>query len=223
MGRVLITFVVVFCFVGCVDPPADDQVLGRDLPKFMLEKEITCAMFADAINHYVKMGEEKAIAALKALADSKPKGDMADHAQTRMAFTCRALFEPKGKAPLHAPAFGGLNDLPSNTMPLEHWPLYPVVHVGSSYFVLSEGYSSGGVPEQSISYINYCCAEGRFRKDRVPLPTKAQALRDFELLRESGPWKALKWKDRGQGFYYELDENGVLEYLKAQAERIPAE
>lgn len=186
----------------------------------MLENEFTCAMFAEAINHYVDMGEEKAITSLRTLARSKPQGDMGDRAKRRMAFICRVLFEPKGNAPLRAPLFGGLL-LPENTLPLEKWPLYPVVRAGPSYFVLSEGYFLAGKAELSITYLDYCCAEGRFRKGRVRIPTKAQALRDYDLLLQSAPWKALKWKDRGQGFQYELREANVLKYLRAQAERIP--
>lgn len=172
MSRVFITSAAVFCLVGCADPIANDQVQGRaveqrqdppalkkldgdkslaKLPKFLREKQINCAAFADAVNHYVDMGEAKAIESLKALAGSKPQGHMPDRVEVRMAFTCRVLFESKGKEPLRAPGFGGLINLPYNTMPLENWPLYPVVCTGSSYFVLSEAYVLGGVPEPSIS------------------------------------------------------------------------
>jgi hypothetical protein len=233
MSRVVYTCTFVFGLVGCANSPANDQVPGRDaakrqdhaanlgakLPRFLREDEFSCAIYAEAVNHFVDMGEEKAIAAMKVLANLKEPG-IADREEVRLAFTCRVLFEPTAKSPLREPLFGQLGHLPPVRMPPEQWPLFPIVHVGSSYFVLGEGYSLAGLAEPSIDYINYCCANGRFRRERVPLPTKAQALRDFYRLRKSEPWKALKWKDKGQGLEYQLSESFVLEYLKAQADRI---
>ncbi len=77
MSRFFIQFAALFCLASCVGSRTSDQVLPRDLPKFMSENEITCARFAEAINHYVDMSEEKAIVALKAVAISKSGGKMA--------------------------------------------------------------------------------------------------------------------------------------------------
>lgn len=222
MSRFAIAFAVVVSLPSCVAPAAKDRLPRRDLPEFLSEAEISCARYAEAVNYYVDIGEENAVASLEALAASEAThGDPPDRAQRRMALLCRVLFEPKGKGRLRGPAFGEVHGLPRNTMPRERWPLYPVTQAGSSYFVLGEGYVLGGKAESPASYVDYCRAEGTFRKGRVPVPTRAQALRDFESLRESEPWKALKWKDQGQGFSYQLSETSVLEYLKAQAERIP--
>lgn len=221
MTTIMLMLVLLIRLQPLDDVPGKLQSPEPDLPKFLTEKEFSCAMFAEAINHFVDMGEEKAIAAIKELA-AKPGATPQDLAIQRLAFTCRSLFEPKGKVPLRAPPYGGLLQLPERTMPLEKWPLYPVVRSGSSYFVLSERYSLGGKLGPTISYFNYCFADGKFRKDRVPVPSKEQALRDIDLLRESEPWKALKWKDKGQGFDYEKSESTVLNYLKAQAEKCPS-
>ena len=75
----------------------------------------------------------------------------------------------------------------------------------------------GGVPEPPESYLNYCCTEGRFRMEHVPVPTTAQAVQDLRTLLDSEAWKAIKWKDRGQGFQYELSDQPVVAYLCAQA------
>ena len=220
MTRTLILSTAALCVIAFLNLSAAEQNPANNLPKFMTEKDFTCAMFAEAINHYVDMGEAKAIAALKSYADAKPRVEAEDQTHRRMAFICRVLFEPKEKAPLRPPAFGGLTDLPNNSMPLEKWPLYPIVHAGDSYFVLAEGYSLDGKAERTIAYIEYCCVEGKFRKNRVPVPNRAQALRDYELLRKSEPWKALKWIDKGQGFEYHLSEELVLSHLEAQATAI---
>src|SRR5207248_2099895 len=101
------------------------------------------------------------------------------------------------------PMYGGLS-LPFKTMPHANWPLYPVAASGKSFFVLSEGYSLAGVPEDPKHYLAHCRAEGAFRKHPVPIPTQAEAQRDAKALRQSPPWKAIKWKDSGQGFSYTM-------------------
>lgn len=225
MSRTLILSTAVFCLIGCSDP--NDNVAGTieegKAPRFLRDKQISCATFAEAVNYYLDMGEGETIAALRSLIAANPTDPTRGRARTRMALVCRVLFEPKGKEPLRAPLFGGLY-LPWSTMPRERWPLYPVVRSGSSFFVLSEGYyMPGGKPERTEEYLDYCCTEGRFRKERVPVPTREQALLDLQSLRDSEAWKSLKWKDDGQGFEYDRSEQSILEYLKAQTDWIRGE
>ena len=111
--------------------------------------------------------------------------------------------------------------LPWSSMPLKSWPLYPVAASGSSYFVLSEGYSLAGKAENPKDYLKYCRANGRFRKEPVPIPSKAQALKDLEQLRQSKAWKAIKWEDSGQGWKYTYNDDWVWQFIKKQAEEIP--
>jgi hypothetical protein len=106
-------------------------------------------------------------------------------------------------------------------MPLKNWPLYPIVSSGKSYIVLSEGYSSTGKPRDPKAYLKYCQTNGKFRTERVPMPTRDQALKDLEQLRKSDAWKAIKWTDSGQGFSYSFPEEGVWSFVKSQAEKTP--
>jgi hypothetical protein len=116
--------------------------------------------------------------------------------------------------------FGG-HRLPWNSMPLTAWPLYPVARSGSTYFVLSEGYDLGGVPEDPKAYLKHCQTKGKFRSERIPTPTRSQALKDLEQLRQTEAWKAIKWKDSGQGFSYTMSEESIWTFIKAQAEKTP--
>ena len=45
--------------------------------------------------------------------------------------------------------------------------------------------------------------------EHVPVPTTAQAVQDLRTLLDSEAWKAIKWKDRGQGFQYELSDQAM--------------
>src|SRR5262245_50195199 len=111
--------------------------------------------------------------------------------------------------------------LPHLTMPREKWPVYPLAASGSSYFVLHEGYFVAGSPEPLTRYISYCRTKGKFRTERLPVPTRRQALKDAESLRQSEVWKAIKWKDEGPGTSYELSEEKAWDFIKAQAEKTP--
>jgi hypothetical protein len=192
-------------------------------PKLFREKTFTSATLADAANHYIALGEK---AAVRELESESPEWDT-DHKagfsrNERIGWVCRIVFQPKGKKPLRGPAYGG-HDLPYNTMPLTKWPLYPVARSGSTYFVLSEGYQLGGYPEDPKHYLDYCKTEGKFRTERVPTPTRCQALQDVEQLRRSEAWKAIKWVDSGQGFSYSFNEDWIWKFIQAQAEDMPEE
>ncbi len=193
-----------------------------ETPKLFLARPFTCADLGEATNHFVALGEEAAIKELEGLTSDWEK----DHKpgrfsrNERVGWVCRILFQPKGEEPLRPPGFGGLS-LPWESMPLKAWPLYPVAACGKSYFVLSEGYRLRGLAEDPRAYLKYCRAHGKFRTERVPVPTRAQALNDLEGLRESDAWKAIKWTDSGQGFSYTFSEAWAWRFIEKQANTIP--
>jgi hypothetical protein len=210
MARFVLLSVVVLVGAG----PSRAQA-----PKLFHEKPFTCATLAEAANHYIAVGEKESIKELESLIldwDTDHEGGFSRN--ERIGWVCRILFEPKEKEPLRGPWFGG-HHLPYNTMPLTAWPLYPVARSGSSYFVLSEGYTLRGVPENPKAYLSYCRTKGNFRKERVPVPTKLQALKDAEQLRQSEGWRAIKWNDSGPGWSYTMSENRVWGFIKGQAEK----
>ena len=194
-----------------------------ETPKLFREKPFTCAVLAEAANHFVALGEKPAIKELEDLTSDWSKdhrgGDFSKN--ERVAWVCRILFQPKEKEPLRQPAFGGLF-LPHNSMPLKTWPLFPVASSGKSYFVLSEGYELAGQPEVPKNYLKYCRTDGKFRTERVPIPTRDQALEDLRELRKSDAWKAIKWKDSGPGFSYTFSEDWAWRFIEGEAEKIPA-
>jgi hypothetical protein len=202
------------------------QVTYGAAPRLFQEKNFTAATFAEAVNHFVSLGEDSAVQELQGLvldhsADFTVHSNGQWSVNERIGWMCRVLFEAKANEPLRPPAFGALNELPYNTMPLKNWPLYPIALSGSTYFVLSEGYSLGGVPEDPKRYIEYCRQIGVFREKPVIVPTRAQALKDAAAMRESVAWKAIKWTDSGEGWSYTLGGRSQWAYIQAQAEDIP--
>ena len=192
-------------------------------PKLFREKAFSCATLAEAVNHFVGLGEKAAIKKLESqVLDWHADADfkLGFSTNERIGWVCRILFQPKGNEPLRDPAFGGLS-LPSNSMPFTRWPLYPLARSGSTYFVLSEGYWLAGWPEDPKEYLKYCRTEGKFRTERIQVPTRRQALKDLEQLRQSEAWKAIKWRDSGPGFSTEISEDWIWGFIKAQADLTP--
>lgn len=202
------------------------HTVSAGVPRLFQAETFTAKSFAEAVNHFIALGQDAAVEELRGLTldrdtDFALHGNGAWSVNERVGWVCRVLFEAKAKEPLRPPAFGALAALPESTMPHKDWPLYPVVLSGSTYFVLSEGYSLAGRAEDPKAYIEYCRQTGVFRKDSVTVPTKAQALKDAAALRQSTAWKAIKWKDSGVGWSYTLSETGTWEFVQNQAETIP--
>ena len=205
------------------------QVAGGETPRLFKQKKFTAAIFAEAVNHFVALGEEASVKELLSMeVDDSDFHTNHWSVNERIGWMCRVLFEAKTDEALHRPAFGALWNLPP--MPAKDWPLFPVALSGSTYFVLSEGYSLAGVPDRPKFYIEYCRKSGVFRTKPVVVPTGKQAVKDAEALHESSQWKAIRWthwtdgvgENAGQKFGYSLgDGHTQWEYIGAQAEDIP--
>jgi hypothetical protein len=193
---------------------------SSEVPLLFRRRSFTCATLAEAVNHFVVLGGDKATRELLALVPhdvEEPDLSNSISVAERIGWVCRILLIPRGHTPLRAPYYGGL-DLPWNSMPLERWPLYPVVRSGRTYFVLSEGYSLDGLPEVPREYVRYCLANGNFRRVPVTVPTRDEAMRDAAALRRSVAWRAIKWRDSGPGFSYAMNESPRWRFIQDQAQ-----
>ena len=196
------------------------QFCGGATPELFQQRDFTAATFAEAINSFVRLGENAAVQELRGLAldDTKDRGEWS--VNERIGWMCRVLFDPKDSLPIRQPLFGALS-LPYHTMPLSSWPRYPVALSGSTYFVLSEGYELSGLPEDSRDYIEHCRIHGVFRKTSIAVPTRAQALLDAAALRKSKAWTDIKWTDKDESWSYPMAEACAWEFIQKQANGIP--
>jgi hypothetical protein len=183
-----------------------------EVPELFTRKKFNCATLANAANYYIGLGEGRAIKEMKLLEK--------DFSAERIGWICRIIFDGKNGEVLRPPMYGGLL-LPKLTMPLDRWPRYPVAESEGIFFVLSEGYMLAGMAERASAYIDYCSSAGVFRTNAVKVPTKAEAVKAFEALKESKPWKAIKWKDKGPGTKYTMNEEWVLRGIESQAISVP--
>jgi hypothetical protein len=206
------------------------MVLGfchAEVPKLFCEKSFTSATLAEAVNRYVAIGEVATIKELQqvALQEKNSHGELfagkGFSVNERIGWVCRILYEPQGHSPLRAPKFGVLA-MPEKTMPAEKWPLYPLAFSGSTYVVLKQGYTASDMPEELTHYLAYCKNNGVFRKTPVPVPTKDQAEKDVANIRQSEPWKAIKWEDN-DGFSFPMGEQWAWGFIQNQVKTLPNE
>ncbi len=201
-------------------------ICRAEIPKLFTEKPFNSVTLAEAVNHYVAIGETATIMELQQLAAQEKSDDnyFASHGYClgeRISWVCRILYEPRGHSPLRGPKFGTLS-IPERTMPLEKWPLYPLAISGSTYVVLNQSYTPKGKPEDVTHYLAYCKDSGVFRKNPVVVPTQEQAMKDAAALRKSEAWLAIKWRD-DEGFSYPMGEQWTWGFIQNQAKGIPAE
>ena len=208
------------------------QTCWGESPRFFRENAFTSASFAEAVNHFVDIGESATVKELSALAEGR---DMTNgfSVKVRIGLVCRVLFQPRRNEPIRPPADGFLMELGSIGLPEvsssawtnvnKNWPLYPVALSGSTYFVLNEFYSFEGTgqPENPMSYVAYCLQHGVFRRRKIHVPTRQEAGKDAAALRLSPSWRAIKWVDSGPGYSFHMNEEAVWNYVENQAKRIP--
>ncbi len=206
----------------------------------MTERTFNSASLAEAANHFIAIGEPATFNELEAFiaedaAQPSHQFSRGFNVDERIAWIFRIIYEPQPPIPMHvaktgawipgiivplrAPDFGWLQ-IPDASMPAEKWPLYPLALSGSTYVVLKDKYTQRSVPETINHYMEYCKANGVFRKTPVVVPTREQALIDAEQLRQSTSWKAIKWVNNGSiGFPH--GEEWTWDFIEKQARTIP--
>jgi hypothetical protein len=213
-------------FLGFLIVATLARICHAEVPKLLTERAFTSASLAEAVNHYIAIGEPAAVKELEncAAAGADHDGWFANRGfcvGERIGWICRILYEPRGHSALRAPEFGVLN-IPKNSMPAEKWPLYPLALSGSTYLVLNQSYTPQGTMEDAKQYLDYCRRNGVFRKSPITVPTEEQAMQDAAALRQTVAWKAIKWED-DDGYSYPMGEQFTWSFLKNQAKFIPAQ
>jgi hypothetical protein len=167
-----------------------------DTPELFLKHDFSPATLARTANHYIAIGEDAAKRELYELApdDANPSIRLANgelsqaDVASRVSWMCLILWPAKEGVVQRPPGYGALPFL-DNHMQTPDWPLYPLVSVDASYFVLGDSYLVGGVPESPRHYLSECESRGAFRKEKIVVPTRAEAQSDLLKLRESPAWK----------------------------------
>ena len=189
-------------------------------PTQLWKKDFSAADFAETINYFVELGEEKTSQEMQALEE---RYGSSLQVTLRLGWVCRVLYDAPAGMPIRTPAVGAYS-LPYKTMPPQKWPRFPVVQSGKTYFVLDNDVTLGGTPVSIGGFLRRSQMHGIFRTTKVTVPTQEQAQRDAEALHQSQiwseAWPETKPSDRAANVNVSQWENGVREVVRYQAENI---
>jgi hypothetical protein len=174
-----------------------------------------------SVNVLVGVGRERACAALEAIAKTN-RGPLQDHdVNEKVCHLCRLLFLPGDAAkPLRPPGLGGPELLPLQSMKPSDWPYLPFAIVNDVPLSLTVGYKGEGRAERAEDYLAYCQSNGVFRVSAFPIPTPVTANKALNALFVSARWRALKWKDAGENWSYDMSEEAAKGDLLQQVKNM---
>jgi len=132
----------------------------------LTHKSFTVADLANSCNYIISLGEAEGCASLFA-ASKNYHGEFSY--PERVSWIIRVVFISNTPDPLRQPSYGELS-LPYESMLLATWPKFPVAQSDLVFFVLSEGYSLSGYPENPTAYLEYCKSNGTMRREPVLIP-----------------------------------------------------
>lgn len=158
-------------------PVAEDPAVRKD-------RGLNCAEWAKTANHYLRLGEEKAVAEL--LDRSGPNPTKFAIRPNHACYILRLLYDAKKDGKLRGPMLGALAGGPKNP---ENWPRFPfAVHAGV-IFLFGEDYQIAGVAETPALYAAYLHENGVFRTQFYSVPTGKEANRALDLFVRASRFK----------------------------------
>jgi len=146
-----------------------------------------------AANLLIGMGADKAHAVLLSEAQKFLDGGGPSSARRdeRIFLLCTFLYRADAPKPLRGPGLGA----PIVSLQLADWPCQPLALVdGVPLLVAWWGHLvAGGGRETGAEYLEYCKANGVFRKTPYEVPSKAEVLAAAAKLVSSPAWKRIQW------------------------------
>jgi hypothetical protein len=182
----------------------------------MTRDRITSAMLAACVNDFFDLGPQAAKEHLISL--DTPERPL-NRLKIRTSWICRLLYFPHGAANHLRGPFLGEVGLPYRSMPVCHWPLFPLALSNGVPFVLGDKYVLCGKAEPIEHYVNYCVEFGQFRTEPIPVPTRNIALDAADALVTSDRWKDISWCFESEFENYIYSEEHTVEFIRAQADR----
>lgn len=154
------------------------QLRAED-PILLKERNLTSADWARVANHYIALGEERAVADL--IDRSSPKPVRFAISNKHALHIARLFYNPKPEGKLRPPTLGRLSAL-GEDVAYEAWPCFPFAYQNGVIFLFGDRYQFEGVPETAKEYLAYLKANGTFRRLAYPVPTRKQAEAALEKL-----------------------------------------
>lgn len=178
------------------------QVDARDL--LFATHKLDCSEWARAANGYIDLGEAGGISALQDQISRRRN----TRGNARVALILRILYVPK-KGSLRPPKLGEYSLPPFRS---SDWPDFPMIQQDGVWFCLDENVRPGGQPELAREYLSYCQEKGKFRTEKLAVPTRSDAEAALHAIFGSKPWNAIRWSGRD----YTYDRGWTEEILQSE-------
>lgn len=152
------------------------------------KQDFTCADVALAVNHFVELGQKRAV--LELIDVGWPDDVHRMYSRTERTFWIASiLYRPRDSSVVGSGYLGGLGLPKMKDMDL-NWPYFPAVEIDKQYFILASGSVGTGVPRDILQYIVWCQRYGTFRETRVPVPEPKSLTVSLDKFFESPKWVA---------------------------------
>lgn len=173
------TSVIALFAVTAFQSPATASVMLK-------ERNLSCADWAKVANHYIALGEQKAIEDLADRTSSNPTRFAISN--THACHIARLLYWPKPKEELRPPKLGAAAIVDGTRDP-SGWPQFPFAFQNGVWFLIARDYQTTEPQEKAKAYLDYLKENGVFRKVPYAVPSRKQAEAAYSRLLDSPSWK----------------------------------
>jgi hypothetical protein len=162
-------------------------------------------------NRLIALGNDGAYQSLRKYSDGFDANDVGDHSNY-VTWLCLLLYKGKTTDSLSLPCFGS----PDFPYPINHaqWPIFPLVFIGKTPFLLVSGYNLNGFAFPGSYYVKEYHKNGMFRTKPYPIPSQVEVQSDLDNFLKSKQWKSLSWTNP------EFEVGDKVTFLKNQIKLI---
>ena len=219
LARVVVTAgICALGVVGMLCWRVRSRVDPSDWPRWPPRMDYSPKRMAMCANRFIAMGEEEAYKRLHDAALDDADG-------SSLYLLCLALYGGDSDKPLRCPIVGFLFIDCFESADGRDWPALPLVVIDDIPFAVrpTRGFLAG-VPESGRSYLDYCRANGRFRRRPYRIPTREEASKAVDAFLASEKWKKIEKKqldsqhDSSYGGFGGIGV--VMNYLRKQVDNI---
>lgn len=155
-----------------------------------------CKPYIEIAVYLQSLDKKQAFLLLKETAQSQKFED-------QIIILTRMLFQAKTDSILRRPHIGGASFFGGTDY--KNWLTEPIEIVDEVPFLITRGYSLGGVPESSLSYLNYCIENGEWTSIKYSIKNEEEMKNSLNKFLSSN-----KWKSKLSTFDKTFFENQVL-------------
>lgn len=175
-------FILIFisvCSLGQISDKKFDEIINQCSD--INSGDFRCKPYIELAVYLQTLDKKQAFLLLKENAQSQKFED-------QIIIITRMLFQAKTDSLLRRPYIGGASFFGGTDY--KNWSTEPIVIVEGVPFLITRGYSLGGVPETSLSYLNYCFKNGEWTSVTYSIKSDEVLKNALYTFLSSNKWKS---------------------------------